>query len=115
LGFGRDMPRKFGLRAGWRDTLWMIIPCREAPACLSRPDGVDGELHIAPWTSRGIKERGMKVNGTATTSLQVLVQSLSLCYVSYRAYIEDQESFICPCLNYFSRMFLFIIGEEERS
>ena len=32
----------------------------------------------------GIKEVKTKVNGTSTNSSQVLVQSLSLCYVSYR-------------------------------
>jgi hypothetical protein len=47
---------------------------------------------ITQWASRRIKEVRIKVNSTSANPSQVLVQSLSLCYVSYRVCIEDQES-----------------------
>jgi hypothetical protein len=34
------------LEAGSRGTIKTMFPFREAPACLSRPDGMAGELHI---------------------------------------------------------------------
>ena len=39
-------PASPALEAGSRGTIKTMFPFREAPACLSRPDGIAGELHI---------------------------------------------------------------------
>jgi hypothetical protein len=50
----RQVPRKPRLLGGSRGTMRMKFPFREALACLSRANGVAGELHLLKRNCGGI-------------------------------------------------------------